>query len=167
MANERVKMVSTWKIEKFKGDFKSREEAIKKGVKPYEVRIFKKNLALNEGVNALWNLVCGASFIAFDNSNAHIGVGDSDVAAVATQTGLQGANKKYKGMDTGYPSYGSDQKATWRATFGGTDANFAWKEITVANGDSDASVNLNRKVESMGTKSEGSTWTVSVEITAS
>ena len=164
---ERGKAIMRCRIEKFKGNFKSREEAVRKAGRPYEVRVFEKNLLLNEGINAMWSLICGsASFNAYDNTNAYVGVGNGDTVAVATQTDLQGASKKYVGMDAGYPSYGSSQKATWRGTFGSADGNFAWKEITVGNA-SNGGQNMNRKVEDMGTKSSGSSWVVSLEITLS
>ena len=130
--------------------------------------IFEYNLLLNEGINELWTLVAGTGATKFDNTNAYIGVGDSATAADATQTGLQAAtNKVYKAMDASYPTYGSSQKTTWRSTFGSGDANFAWNEITVANGNSDASKNLNRKVQSMGTKAILTTWVATLEITLS
>ena len=167
MVTERGKAVARWKIEKFWGDYKSRREAIRAEGRPYEVRIFERNLLLNEGINAMWNLICGsASFEAYDNTHAYIGVGNSDTAAAAAQTDLQGASKKYKGMDSGYPTFGTAQKATWRSTFASADGNFAWKEITVGNA-VDGGQNMNRKVEAMGTKASGSTWTVSLEITLS
>jgi hypothetical protein len=129
---------------------------------------FRGNLLLNEGINELWTLVTGTGATKFDNSNAYIGVGDSATAADATQTGLQAAtNKLYKAMDTSYPTYGSSQKVTHRSTFGSSDANFAWNEITVANGNSDSAKNLNRKVQSMGTKASGTTWVATQEITLS
>jgi len=112
-------------------------------------------------------LVCSAGGTKFDNSNAYIGVGDGTTAADATQTGLQGTNKQYKGMEAGYPTYGSSQKATWKASFGSTEANFAWEEATVANGSDDTAKNLNRKVQSMGTKASGTTWTLQIDITLS
>jgi hypothetical protein len=129
-----------------------------------EMKEVKGNLFLAEGINYIWTALCGGSFTPFNSANAHIGVGDGTTAEDYAQTGLQGVNKYYKGMDTGYPTYGSDRKATFRATFGGTEANFAWNEWTVANGNSDNAINLNRKVESLGTKSEGSTWILTVEL---
>lgn len=157
-----------WIIEKFVGDFKSREEAIEKGAELLEKLEIEGNLLLNEGINALWTLACGGAETAFNNANSYIGVGDSSTAADATQTGLQATtNKLYKAMDTGYPTYGTAQKATWRSTFGSADANFAWNEVTVANGNSDAAKNLNRKVQSMGTKASGTTWVATLEITLS
>jgi len=150
-----LKFEAKWVIEKFKGDFKSREEAIAKGAELIEKLEIEGNLLLNEGINEAWTLICGGTATAFNNANARIGVGDSSVAEAATQTDLQATtNKLYKAMDSGYPTFGSAQKATWRATFGSAEANFAWNEITVDNG-SVALKNLNRKVQSMGTKASG------------
>ena len=129
---------------------------------------FLQNLLLNEGINELWTLVCGTGATKFDSANAYIGAGDSDTAASAAQTGLQAAsNKLYKAMDGGYPTYGSSQKATWRSTFGTSEANWAWEEITVANGNSDSADNLNRKVQSMGTKTSAYARTATLDITLS
>jgi len=122
------------------------------------------NLTLNEGINELYTILCSAGGTKFDNTNARIGVGDSSTAADATQTGLQATtNKLYKAMDSGWPTFGSAQKATWRSTFASGDANFTWNEITVANGNSDAAKNLNRKVQSMGPKTSDYTWIASLE----
>ena len=130
--------------------------------------VFEYNLLLNEGINELWTLVAGTGATKFDNANACIGVGDSATAADATQTGLQATtNKLYKAMDASYPTYGSLQKVTHRSTFGSGDANFPWNEITVANGNSDAAKNLNRKVQAMGTKASGTSWVATLEITLS
>jgi len=127
-----------------------------------------ENGLLNEGINELWTILCSAGGTKFDSTNAYTGVGDSNAAFNATQTGLQAAvNKLYKAMDGGYPTYGSAQKATWRSTYGSADANWAWEETTVANGNSDAAKNLNRKVQSLGTKASGTTWILTLEITLS
>jgi len=137
------------------------------GTKPYETLRFKGNIALNEGINALWTLVCGGTMTPYNNANARIGVGDGTAAEDPNQTGLQGVNKYWKGMDSGYPTYGSAQKATWRATFGPDEANFAWNEITVVNAADDSGQNLNRKVQAMGTKASGTVWVATLEISAS
>jgi len=142
-------------IEKLKEAYKS---------KLIDEKVVKGNIFLNEGINFIWTAVCGGSITPFDHEHAHIGVGDGTVAADPSQTGLQGANKCYAPMDEGYPIFGKDQKAVFRATFDGTMANFTWNEWTVANGPSDDAVNLNRKVESLGTKSEGTTWIFTVEL---
>jgi hypothetical protein len=140
-----------------------------------ELGIFEKpsllwvpgNILLNEGINLLWTLACGGSGTAWNSANAYIGVGDGTTAEAATQTGLQGTNKAYKAMDSGYPTYGSNQQAKWQSTYGTGDANFTWNEITVANGSSDTATNLNRKVQSLGTKASGTTWIAQLTITLS
>jgi len=175
---EKGKIKSTFIITKFRDPEGLVEKFARMG-KPLDVlkRMFAKhfieekvihgNIFLNEGINFIWTAVCGGSFTPFDHEHAHIGVGDGTQPADATQTGLQGTNKYYKGMDEGYPIYGSDQKAVFRATFGGTEANWSWNEWSVANGDSDDAINLNRKVESLGTKAEGTTWIFTVELSLS
>lgn len=125
------------------------------------------NLLLNEGINAVWTLVAGGSETAYNNANAEIGVGDSSSAEAATQTDLQAAtNKLFKAMDASFPTYGTSQKITFRATFGSSEANYAWQEFSVRNGNT-ANKNLNRKVSNQGTKTSGQTWQVTVEITLS
>lgn len=125
------------------------------------------NLLLDEGITALINLLIGAAETAFSNANAYIGVGDSNTAESASQTGLQAAtNKLWKGMETSYPTNAS-QKVTFRAVFGSSEANYDWNEFTVTNGSDDTGDNLNRKVSAQGTKASGQTWTVDVEITFS
>jgi hypothetical protein len=125
------------------------------------------NLLLNEGINALWTLVAGGSETAYNNANAELGVGDSTTAAAATQTDLQAAtNKLFKAMDASYPTYGTLQKITFRSTFASGDANFAWQEFSVRNGNS-ANKNLNRLVSAQGTKTSGQSWQLTLEITLS
>lgn len=159
---EKIEENSIWRIRKFKNDRDFKEN------KPYEVRTFRGNLLLNEGINELWTILCSAGGTKWDNANAYLGVGDSNAAENASQTGLQAAtNKLYKAMDATYPTYGSNQKATWKATFGSDDANFAWNEFTVSNSNSDTGKNLNRKVSAQGTKQSGQTWELSLQITLS
>ena len=128
--------------------------------------IFNQNVLLNEGMTALLNLLTGETETAFSNANAYLGVGESSTAAAASQTGLQGTSKTYKAMESSYPSI-SGQTVTFRAVFGSSDANNAWQEFTVANGNSDTADNLNRKVSDQGTKASGQTWTLDLEITFS
>jgi len=147
-------------IEKYRG----REEEFHQFFTPYEVIEGEGNCLLNTGIDEMWDLVTGGSANHFDNTNAQIGVGDSDIAASATQTDLQAAtNKTYKGMESGNPT-STTQKATFKASFGSSDANYAWNEWVVKH--STSAKCLNRKVESLGTKSSG-TWTLEVSITLS
>ena len=153
------KVKSRWTIRKYADD-----DAFARGEAFEEVDI-EGNLLLNEGIGVLETLLIGTGGTTFSNANARLGVGDSATVAVATQTGLQaGANKLYKAMEAGFPSIAGNV-TTWRSVFGGADANFAWNEFTVANGGSDASTNLNRKVSAQGTKTAGQTWTLDLAIT--
>lgn len=131
----------------------------------FEVSEFDGNILLNEGITRLLNLLIGAGGTPYSNANARIGVGDGTAAEDATQTGLQGTNQLYKGMDAGYPQV-SGTTVTFRATFGGAEANFAWQEFSVDNGAA-AAENLNRKVSNQGTKVSGQTWVVTLQITLS
>ena len=116
--------------------------------------------------NAYRNFICqatvGQAVTPFNNTNAHLGVGDGTAAFATTQTDLQGANKARKAMDSGYPTLAGNQM-TFRATFGGADANFAWNEWGVFNAAS-GGVMMNRKVESLGTKASGATWVLTVTV---
>lgn len=86
---------------------------------------------------------------------------------LATQTGLQAStNKVYRTMAATYPSRAA-QTVTWRGVFTGSDANYAWREFTVANGTSDSASNLNRKVDGQGAKANGQTWTLDLAVTLS
>jgi hypothetical protein len=130
--------------------------------------VFDANIALNEGLQELIDIICGLGTpIRWDNANARLGVGDSSSAESATQTGLQAStNKTYKAMDANYPAR-TNQTAEWRATFGANDANYAWEEYTVVNAADDTGKNLNRKTSSKGTKQSGESWVLSLQITFS
>jgi hypothetical protein len=132
-----------------------------------EVSRSEGNIFLNEGIEYIWKAVTGVSgLIPFDTTHACLGVGDGTASEDRSQTGLQGSNKYYKGMDAGYPQI-SGTTVTFRATFGPDEANFAWNEWSISNGPSDDYVNLNRKVEPKGTKVAGSTWSFTVQLTIS
>jgi len=162
-----------YKLEKRHGDInKCQTLAQRLGfleqTKPFEIVEGENNCLFNSGINEMWDLVTGvvtgASHI-FDNAAAQIGVGDSSTAANATQTDLQApTNKTYKGMEATFPT-STAQKATFKSSFGSSDANYAWNEWVVKQGTSAKC--LNRKVDAMGTKASGTTWTLEVSITLS
>lgn len=147
------------------------------GVPDLDVQFVPGNLLLNEGIQRLEDLLIGAGGTTYANANAFIGVGDTNTAEAATQTELQAtanaANRFYKGMNATFPSR-SNQTVTWQSDFTSGEANFAWNEWTIAASASSASgsgfligtTNLNRKVQSLGTKATG-TWTYSGTITIS
>lgn len=100
----------------------------------------------------------------FNNANARIGVGDSTAVFAAAQTDLQAATNKFrKGMDATFPTRTANV-LTFKSTFIGTEANFAWNEWGVFNSASGATM-LNRLVEYNGTKLSGQTWIFEVELT--
>jgi len=160
-----------WIVEKYHGDFKNVEEIRRKGVKPFEVIKAEKNILLREGIQAIWQLVAGVSGVTpFNASNARIGVGDGTAVASRDQTGLQGTNKYWKLVDSA-PAIEEDTsvspstyRITFIATFGGDEANFAWNEMTVVNAANDNGQNLNRLVQSFGTKASGQTWVATCRI---
>ncbi len=78
-----------------------------------------------------------------------------------TETDLAGGSKTYKGMEATFPT-SATQKATFKSSFGSSDANYEWKEWVVKQ--STSSKSINRKVSSMGTKASGSTWTLEVTV---
>lgn len=125
------------------------------------------NLLLNEGINALWNLLAGqGAETNYGNANARVGVGNSAAAVVATQTALQGASTAFVAMDATFPTTGSSQQAVFRGTFGTGVANFAWEEYTVDNGVT-PNKNLNRVLSAEGTKTSNQTRVLTITITLS
>jgi uncharacterized cupin superfamily protein len=178
-AMDKIGWRAQWRIDKFRDPDDSIARELQAGMPVQEAisiyakafictEEFEANIALNEGLQELIDIICGLGTpTKWDNSNARLGVGDSNAAENATQTGLQAAtNKTYKAMDTSYPTR-TNQTAEWRATFGASDANYAWEEYTVVNAPNDTGKNLNRKTSSKGTKASGETWTLSLQITFS
>jgi hypothetical protein len=133
----------------------------------FNTSTFEKNGLANAGIDELLSLGMGTGAVKFDNANAYIGVGDDNTAFAAEQTDLQAVtNKLRKGMEATYPTYGSSQKATFKSSFGGAEANWHWQEFAVFNA-STGGVMLNRKVSDQGTKTSGQTWVVTLEISLS
>jgi hypothetical protein len=113
--------------------------------------------------NHLVQATIGGAVTAFSNANAYIGVGDSTTAFAQAQIDLQAATNKFrKAMDATYPTAVADT-LTFRSTFGTADANFAWQEWGVFNASTSGTM-LNRKVESLGTKTNTQTWQFTVTI---
>jgi hypothetical protein len=162
-----VRYKTRWAIEKFRGDFKSREDAVKAKAELFEKLEFEDNCLLNSGINLLLTLGIGGSGTAWSNAVAAIGVGDSATAADPTQTDLLGSNKKYETMDSTYPTNPCvNQQLVARSTFPSGDGNFHWQEIVLRNGVASGTC-LNRKVQDMGTKASGTTWVATLTITLS
>lgn len=146
-------------------------------VAPYEVVEAVGNLLTTAGLNRLTSLMIGAGGQAATATAARLGVGNSTTAAAVGQTDLQAAagaaNRQFKVMDATYPQQ-SNGVLTFKSTFASGEANFAWQEWcvdvgtpTVADGTTVNALMLNRKVESLGTKTSAGTWALTATITIS
>lgn len=145
-----------WKLEKYNDGNVNRE--------PDEVIEFSGNLLMNLGINVMLDLLTGAAGTDFDDTNGHLGAGNSSAAAVATQTDLQGASKTRIQVDA-LPTRAA-QTLTFVATFGSADGNFAWEEVGIFN-NSAGGVMLSRRVSALGTKASGATWVLTITLAVS
>jgi len=119
----------------------------------------------NAGRDIICKMIAGEGTHDFNNANAYLGVGDSSTAFAASQTDLQAAtNKLRKAMSAGYPLAVSSNVITWRAQFETGEANWAWNEWAIFNASSGGTM-LNRKVESLGTKTSSDVWQLTVTLT--
>ena len=178
-AHEPIRWRAKWTLEKYLGDWT--DEQIRAGLAPapYERLDFEENLLMYGGASCLWQCLigngtgtAGQALTFFNNGNAAIGVGDSNSAEVATHNDLQAAtNKLRKAMEATYPIHadGTGSGAAsivFRSLFGSSDANWAWAEWGTFNSPTAATGRmLNRKVQSLGTKVAGTTWTLTVTLT--
>jgi len=161
---EKLKLNVKWKVEKFKA--KDSKEIAEKNIKPYEVVETDEDVALNEGLQNVIDIICGlGTTTLYNNANARLGVGNDGTAPDPSQTGLLGASQLYKGMNTGYPQR-SGQQAQWQSDFVDGEAEWAWLEETIDNG-ATASKNLCRQNTNLGTKPAGQTWRLTGTITFS
>jgi hypothetical protein len=160
---EKGKAHLVWKLEKFKA--KDSKEIEEKNIKPYETIESKHECLLHEGITNLRNLICGLGTpTKWDNTNARIGVGNDGTAPVDTQTGLLGASKLYKAMNSGYPQLSGDHDSVWQSDFVSGEAEWAWLEEAIDNG-ATALIDLCRQNTSLGTKPSGQTWRLTGTIT--
>ena len=132
----------------------------------YKKSVVNHNLLVNEGINELWTLICAATGIRYDNTNAFLIVGTGVGAANAADTQATFTAGVTKAMEDGYPTYGTDQKATWRAIYAAGDANQLWNEFGVLNAATGEQL-LNRLVSAQGTKTAGQVWQLTFTITLS
>jgi hypothetical protein len=185
-----------WKIEKYNagiddvraGTFQSSTAGSKLGqpVRPYEVVNGKDNLLLRGGADLLWlglkaglTATTGAKNTYLNNAEAVIFVGNSNTAAANTQVDLQASSSRRfaKGMEATYPTHTTGDGSTaalniaFRSVFSTAQANFAWEEWGVGNSTKSTAPYpgrlLNRKVQSLGTKSTAATWTFTVTLSLS
>lgn len=146
------------------------------GMLPREVVETGPNLITTNGLNRVVNLLIGSGQAA-TNTAARIGVGDSTTAAAAGDVDLGASagstHRFFMTMDATYPQV-SGAVATFKATIGSSDGNFAWQEWcidigtpTVTSGTTVNALMLNHKIASNGTKSSGTSWVATATITLS
>ena len=166
MVKENAQWKCHYRLEKRVGEPKKGESEAKfcKRVKPYEVLEGDDNCLLNTGITELWDLVDGTSTGHYTNAAAEIGVGSDNTAASATQTDLQSTGDEWFAMTTGYPA-STGQQMSLKGSMASTYALFAWEEWAVR--PCSTGILTNRKVDSLGTKATGTTWTLEVTITLS
>ena len=172
-AHEPLAWRAQWTLEKRHGDWTAEQIDAGAAPAPYEIVDIPGNLLTYGGGSILFGLLIGEALTNFSNANAYIGVGDSSTAAAATQTDLQAAsNKLRKAMDATYPQHtdgtgaSTNAQVVFRSTFGTSDANFAWNEWAVFNASTSGRM-LNRRVESLGTKTSAGTWTLTCTLSLS
>jgi hypothetical protein len=177
MVKDNISWKSKWRIDKFKDTDGEVAKMLCNGASIEEVKKayperykdtdeWKGNLGLIEGRQELIDIICGLGTpTLWDAANAYLGVGDDDFEPAEAQTGLHSVtHTSWMPMDETYPKR-TAQTAKWRATWGGSDGNYSWQEYTVVNAEDDTGKNLNRCIADKGTKSEGETWTLELQIT--
>jgi hypothetical protein len=117
----------------------------------------------NAGRDLIAQMLIGEAVTTFANANAQIGAGNGNTAFAASQTDLVGASKFRKAMDATYPQRATNV-LTFRSTFATGDANYAWEEWAVFNAAASGTM-LQRKVESLGTKTSAQSWQITVDLT--
>lgn len=153
-------------------------------IAPFEVVEKDGNVLTIGGASIQWQTLIGngtttaaQALTYYNNANAYISVGDSTTAAADTQTELQAAtNRTRKAMDATYPLHtdttgtAGSKSITFRSTFATGDANYAWQEWGIFNGagtggpPTTGGRMLNRKVESLGTKTSAASWTITITL---
>lgn len=121
----------------------------------------------NAGRDLIAKMLIGAAAGTefYNNANAVTHVGDGTGAFAATQVDMQGTNKATAGMDASYPTIAANV-ITFRSTFGTSVGNFAWQEWGIKNTAALGSgALLNRKVESLGTKTAAQSWQLTTDLT--
>jgi hypothetical protein len=164
-AQESQKFKILWTLEKW-----NKSEDHLAGMLPDETVYAPKNLLVTGGINMMLSLLTSiGNFTPYGSGTAQLRVGNGSTAAASGDTDLSGGSLDVSAMDAGFPTV-SVTTATWRATYGSSQANFVWNEVAVQN--QSGSVGsftriLNHKVQNFGTKASGSTWTLTLTVTIS
>ena len=147
----------------------------KYGLTPDEITVCEGNALTTAGRDRIVDLICGSGTAFTWNATASLtrgyaGVGTSTTAFAAGQTALVGT-ARYNLIDASPTSV--DGVISANTTYTSGEAEFAWEEWcwgistgTITEGATvPTGVMLNRKVQSLGTKGAGSTWTLQATVT--
>lgn len=140
-------------------------------VKPYSVTEVVGNLITNAGWTRLMNLLTNQGATqAMDATHTRIGVGDSNTAETYADTAFGATTNKLYKLVSGAGTLGTRTLA-FSATFGTSDANWAWNEFgldigATADSTTVAACFFNHKAGiAQGTKASGQTWTATATLT--
>jgi hypothetical protein len=117
----------------------------------------------NAGRDFLTSAIVTAAATPFSNANSAIAIGTGVTAFAASQTTLVTESARVQ-CDATYPSVAGNV-ITARSTFGTGVANVAWQEWGIFNNITTGGTMLNRKQESLGTKTSAQTWQFTVTLT--
>lgn len=117
----------------------------------------------NAGRDFLTSAIVTPAATPFSNANSAIAIGTSTAVFAATQTTLTTESARVA-CDATYPQV-TNNVITARSTFGTGVANVAWEEWGIFNNQTSGGTMLNRKVESLGTKTSAQTWQFTVTLT--
>lgn len=147
------------------------------GRPPYETITHTGNLRYVGGASVFWERLItkapstsstGAALQAFSSDNALIAVSTSTAARSKTSTGI-GGSPVYSTLSSapGHTDSNSStgaQSCQFKASWGTTSANFAWRSWGVCNSTGTGQRWLNQVLQNLGTKTTG-TWTLTVTLT--
>ena len=136
------------------------------------------NLLMNGGASVLFQRLItknpttatGGVLAGYSTDNAMLAVSTDNTAAAVTQNTLIATTNHYGSMEAGYPSHTDGTASTtsrevqFRMIATTSEANNAWNSWGVFNGSSAGSRMLNRKVQSLGTKTSAAQWTLTVTL---
>lgn len=137
----------------------------------YEINIHtaKRFLPLNNfvdtGYDKVWDLVTEVDATNYyTNALAQTVVGTGSGAENDADDYSTFTSPVEAAMEATYPLSTTSKRVDFKGSYGSTEANQAWQEAGVGNGEGTPVV-LNRIVADKGTKSSGETWTSEIRIT--
>ncbi len=167
-------------VEEFLGQKAVQADFERLGVKPADMSEADGNLLTTAGLTRITNLIINnGGTQAFSNTRAAVGVGDSSTTATVSDAALGGNSSTHSwwmGADASNPT-NSAGVITCNATFNDNNSQFAWNEWGFAVATAAITPNavfatatttgvlLNHKIQSLGTKGAGATWTLQATIT--